>query len=347
MLLRIEHETRLTYTEPVTEAVIELRMAPESGEDQTVLGHRLRVAPAAAVTTYRDGFCNRVDLLNVLAPHREVVVRAMSYVRPHRPPEAERLTGLTLAHALEWNLESVEFLQPSRLVGRVAEVESLAAPLGRPSAPLREVLADGMTVVRRRLKYEKRATTARSGVDEALRLGRGVCQDFAHLMIALCRAAGLPARYVSGYVNEPGEIETHAWCQVWCGPAGWVDVDPTHDCFAGAGHVRTAVGRDYGDVPPNRGVWKGTAAEEMRVVVKVEAVERMGPDVGDVGAGWSMAAPPAASRTQRGANPSYRSQTRLLYRHQQEQQQQVGNGRPSKNLNGRRLTTDVFGRFGA
>jgi len=324
MLLRIDHETRLTYTEPITEAVIELRMAPESNEDQTVLGYRLRVTPPAPVTTYRDGFGNRVDLLNVLAPHREVIVRAISYVRPHRPPAVERLTGLTLAHAREPNLASLEFLKPSRLVGRPEEVESLAESLCRPSAPLREVLQDAMTAVRSRLKYEKRVTTAHSGVDEVLRLGRGVCQDFTHLMIAVCRGARIPARYVSGYVSEPGEIETHAWCQAWCGPAGWVDLDPTHGSFAGLAHVATAVGRDYSDVPPNRGVWKGTAAEEMAVAVKVETVERMGIDAGDVGGvAWSGVLPVGVSRSSRGANPGYRSQTKLLYRHQQEQQQQT------------------------
>src|SRR5262245_13790548 len=125
MLFRIEHETRLTYSEPVSEAVIEVRMAPESGEDQTVLGYRLHVSPSAPVTTYRDGFGNRVDLLNVLAPHREVVLRATSYVRPHRRPAPERLQGVTASAAREPSLESLEFLQPSPLVRRAPEVDAL------------------------------------------------------------------------------------------------------------------------------------------------------------------------------------------------------------------------------
>jgi transglutaminase-like putative cysteine protease len=322
MLLRIAHETHLTYSEPVTEAVIELRMAPASGEDQTVLGYQLRVSPAVPVTTYRDGFGNRVDLVSLLAPNREVTIRATSYVRPHRRPATERLGALALAEAREPHLESLEFLQPSPLVPRVAELDGLAAPL-RSGGSLIAALTGAMEAVRSRLKYEKLVTTARTPVNEALELGRGVCQDFAQVMIGACRAGGLPARYVSGYIHQPDEIETHAWCQVWCGPAGWVDLDPTHGQFAGADHVVTAVGRDYGDVPPNRGVWKGAAGETMSVAVTVEAVDRMPPEeAGGGGTSWPTAAMAAVTRSQRGSGTAYRSQARLLYRHQQEQQQQ-------------------------
>ena len=119
-------------------------------------------------------------------------------------------------------------------------------------------------------------TRARTTVGEALTLGRGVCQDFAHLTIGACRALGLPARYVSGYVNHTGEVATHAWCQVWAGDsAGWVDFDPTHDEFVDDAYVMTAVGRDYNDVPPNRGLWKGRAEESMNVSVKIEPVDRV------------------------------------------------------------------------
>jgi transglutaminase-like putative cysteine protease len=322
MLLRIEHETRLTYTEPVAEAVIEVRMAPESSEDQTVLGYRLRALPAGPATPYRDGFGNRVELLNVLAPHRELVLRAISFVRTHRRPASERLTGVTLAESREPSLEALEFLQPSRLVGQSADLDALAEPLRRTDGPAAEALLAAVAVTRDRLKYEKRVTTARTPVEEALRLGRGVCQDFAHLLIGLSRAAGLPARYVSGYVHQPGEIETHAWCQVWGGPAGWVDVDPTQGRFVGPDHVVTAVGRDYADVPPNRGVWKGQATESMSVTVQVEEVERVPPDSADVGGSWAGAAA-AVGRPVRPSGTVARTQARLLYRHQQEQQQQT------------------------
>ncbi len=126
--------------------------------------------------------------------------------------------------------------------------------------------------MRSRLVYEKKVTTARTPVGEALRLGRGVCQDFAHLFIGACRGIGLPARYVSGYIHQPGEVATHAWAQVWTGRSGWIDVDPTRGTFVGDDYIKIAIGRDYSDVPPNRGVWKGRADETIAVSVKVEPI---------------------------------------------------------------------------
>ena len=134
----------------------------------------------------------------------------------------------------------------------------------RPAETLDEIVRQLMDSVRTRLIYEKKVTTARTPVGEALRLGRGVCQDFAHLFLGACRGIGLPARYVSGYIHQTGEVATHAWCQVWGGRGGWVNVDPTHGTFPGNGHVKIALGRDYSDVPPNRGVWKGRAARPSR-----------------------------------------------------------------------------------
>jgi transglutaminase-like putative cysteine protease len=133
-----------------------------------------------------------------------------------------------------------------------------------------------MEAIAVRVRYEKRVTTTRTPVSEVLALGRGVCQDYAHVFIAACRGLGLPARYVSGYVNHPGEVATHAWCQVWCGPTvGWVDIDPTHNNFPDDDYVLTAVGRDYSDIPPNRGMWTGRAEEQIGVSVKVEPAERV------------------------------------------------------------------------
>jgi transglutaminase-like putative cysteine protease len=183
-----------------------------------------------------------------------------------------------------------------------------------------------MAAVRQRLKYEKKVTTARTPLSEALALGCGVCQDFAHLFLGACRGLGLPARYVSGYVRDLGELATHAWCQVWAGEqAGWVDVDPTQGKIVGDEHVVTAVGRDYADVPPNRGVWKGKAEETINVAVLVEPVERLPPDWSQLGeqhawAGFAYTQLQGPSRGRHYGNAKAR------IRHQQGQQQQVGRG---------------------
>jgi transglutaminase-like putative cysteine protease len=142
------------------------------------------------------------------------------------------------------------------------------------------------------------------------------------LFLAACRGIGLPARYVSGYIHEPGEVATHAWCQVWTGASGWLDVDPTRGTLVGDDYIKIAVGRDYSDVPPNRGVWKGRAEETIAVSVKVEPIERVPVDWSEWSGGhapWSTSSwVQSQSRLERSKqNPQ------VGYRQQQGQQQQT------------------------
>jgi len=283
MLLRIQHETRLTYSEPVAETVFEIRMAPPSDEEQTNLGYHLRISPPAPVTVYRDGFGNRVDLFNILTPYRELVIRAMSIVRTHRNLRPQLLLELPFDSAAyqEAVIDAVEYLQPSPLVGSSCELDGFLAALGQPSGSILEVVLAVSEAVQSALIYEKKVTTARTSVAEALRLGRGVRQDFAHLFLVACRGIGLPARYVSGYIHQQGEVATHAWCQIGTPAPAWVDFDPTRGAFADDDYNKIGVGRDYSDIPPNRGVWKGRADETFAVSVKVEPIERVPTDWSD------------------------------------------------------------------
>jgi transglutaminase-like putative cysteine protease len=279
MLIRIEHETVLSYTEPVTDAVIEVRMSPPSNDDQTVSGYRLRVQPQVPTTSYYDGFGNRVDLFNVNAPHTRVEICSTSFVRTHR-----RFAGLQLAE-LPWpsavepdsaDIDILEFIRPSPLVDESPELREFVASLPQDHRSFACGIQTLMRAVSERLKYEKSVTTAQTTLTEALRLGRGVCQDLAHLFIGACRCSKVPARYVSGYINQPGELATHAWCQIWGGPEmGWVDIDPTRGHFVDAHHVVIAVGRDFSDIAPNKGCWKGQGEESIAVKVQVQSVDRM------------------------------------------------------------------------
>lgn len=301
MLFRIDHTTRLVYSSAVSETVFEVRMAPPSTEDQTALGYQLRTTPRAPLTSYRDGFGNRVDLFNLHTPYKELSIRAASCVRTHRRGLVERFSGIAwprtgrlpgaeseLDRRPLANVEALEFLASSPLIDRSQPLDAFLAELAVPEdSTFASGLAGLMDKVHNRLAYEKNVTHAGTKVSEALELGKGVCQDYAHLFIASCRGLGLPARYVSGYVNHPGEIATHAWCQVWSGPAaGWADVDPTRGEIVGDDHIVTAVGRDYSDVPPNRGVWTGRAEETIEVGVVVETVERV-PLEWDEWSAWS------------------------------------------------------------
>jgi transglutaminase-like putative cysteine protease len=133
-----------------------------------------------------------------------------------------------------------------------------------------------MSAVAGELTYERGATTVRTTADEVLALGRGVCQDFAHVFLGACRSRGIPARYVSGYLYdealEGGHAASHAWVDVWSEEQGWISLDPTHDRAQTDHYVRVAVGRDYADVPPTRGIYRGSAQEELDVTVAMTAI---------------------------------------------------------------------------
>lgn len=339
MLLRIEHQTRLSYSEPVSETVFEVRMAPLSDDDQTALGYRLKIAPTAPVIAYRDGFGNRVELFNVATPYQELIVTATSFVRTHRRDGESRLAKTAYDPEATPPTEVLDYLRPSELVDRSAALDGFLAPLRTIRGTLADVIGALQAATADRLTYEKAVTTASTRLSEVLALGRGVCQDYTHLFLGACRGLGIPARYVSGYIHQPGEVETHAWCQVFAGPAGWVDVDPTHGLHVGDGHVAIAVGRDYDDVTPNRGVWKGNAREEIAVTVQVEPVDRVPYEWQS----WAEPTPWAESmaptfpqqaqrlgpggfqyqhRAGRPGAAGRRSSDRGHYRHQQGQQQQ-------------------------
>lgn len=332
MLLRISHETRFTYSEPVAETIFEARMAPQSDEDQTVLGYRLRTAPRGPVTTYRDGFGNRVDLFNLQSSYRELVVIATSFVRTHRRIGVAGLAGARWPAEGPSQMEPLEFLRPSHLIGHSEPLDGFVRSLPEPRGTLADVTRMIMEAVADQIAYEKRITRAETKVEEAIALGRGVCQDRAHLFIGACRRLGLPARYVSGYIHQPGELATHAWCQVWSGPSNaWIDVDPTHMVYPEDDHVVTAIGRDYADVPPNRGLWRGKATEEIHVTVKVEPVDRIPPQWQEWGAPPPGTSPVPSHGTRRTTGLvgrgglGHRPDDPPGLRQQQGQQQQAAN----------------------
>jgi transglutaminase-like putative cysteine protease len=241
-----------------------------------------------------------------------------------RVSAAKALDDVAWDPTLAEHLEAIEFLRPSPLANAAKGVKAFAQTVSfREVKTMKDAAETVMAAVRAKLTYEKKVTGAYTPVSESLALGRGVCQDFAHLFIAVARLCGLAARYVSGYVNQPGELATHAWVQVWGGPdVGWANLDPTHNCWCAADYVVTAVGRDFGDVPPNRGVWKGDADETITVSVNVQPVDRVPNDLSEPidAPAWSSAAFAAATA---GREKWLSQQNRArVFRQQQSQQQQ-------------------------
>ena len=278
MILEIQHETRLEYAGPVTESVTEVRMVPVSDARQSCRSFHLAVSPAAQVYNYQDGFGNRVHHFNVRSANSRVGILAASVVETARSPFDP--AGSSAAYPLNpglTDLEAVAFLGFRGPVCRTPLLDPLLEKLRpAPGTRLAEFLLTVSAFINTHFTYAPAVTHASSPVDDVLRQGKGVCQDFAHLMIAVLRAFGLPARYVSGYVHRPGqESQSHAWCEAWLPGVGWVGIDPTNDRPVDEPHVKVAVGRDFTDVPPNKGVYHGQARETIFVRVETRALEHL------------------------------------------------------------------------
>ena len=287
MLLEIRHVTEYHYAGDVRESVMELWMQPQKSATQRLLSFELELDPAAQLFSYADSFGNAVYHFDAPQPHNQLTVRAHALV--------ETEAAETLPDALdrgEWDRlksqfvrgEQFDFLRPHGYARPTPALEAFSRRLKLEA--LRR--ADPLTAVRglcraiyEGLEYEAGVTRADSPIDEALQAGRGVCQDFAHIMLAICRGWGLPARYVSGYLyTESAEggfrsdpDATHAWVEVFLPTLRWVGFDPTNNTPAGERHVTVAIGRDYDDVPPSRGVFKGEAESQLSVGVSVRRTE--------------------------------------------------------------------------
>jgi transglutaminase-like putative cysteine protease len=283
----INHRTTLRYSGPVTASYNEVRMHPRHRGGQRVLTFTLATQPAAVPRSRVDFYGNVVHRVDVATPH-DLLELTMQSVVSTGTPRRRRLEPWN-AEALERD-PNVEFALPSP---RVPLDDSTLSLLRAWAGDDRSF--DALVELARRIPtefgYVSGVTTVDSSIDDLLRAGAGVCQDFAHLFCALARHAGWPARYVSGYLGpKPEETEvvgeSHAWAEV-CGQDGrWVGLDPTHGVPIGGSHVRLAVGRDYGDVAPHRGLYFGVAGgDPPEVSVRVTrmslqeavAAHRLGP----------------------------------------------------------------------
>jgi transglutaminase-like putative cysteine protease len=278
MILEIQHETRLTYAEPVSEAVTEVRMEPASDDDQSCRSFHLAVTPAAEVFRYQDGFGNRVHHFNMLNGHLQVRILAAGIVETH--PGRRDLADCWGAYPLDTDilgldgLDFVQFRGPVRPSPRLQPLLDALRPA--EGAPLRAFVCGVSRYIHDHFEYAKDVTLASSPVDDLLERGKGVCQDFTHLMIAVLRSFGLPARYVSGYIHRPNkESQSHAWCEAFLPGLGWVGLDPTNDCLVNDHFIKVAVGRDFTDVPPNKGVYRGGAEETIHVRVETRELSSL------------------------------------------------------------------------
>jgi transglutaminase-like putative cysteine protease len=280
------HITDFGYDGPVSESYNELRLRPIQDERQSCLSFRIMTTPQANGTSYRDAYGNSVYQFNVLQEHRELRIEAESIVLTHDIAK-NRDESLKLADldSLNQDLgeEYYEFIAPTGYVPHLPElrefIEGAEKTSGDDAIAFVTALSD---LIHERFQYLPGATQVHSSIADSLSISAGVCQDFAHLLLGAVRMRGFPARYVSGYLVPQGTATpagkqeeviggqaSHAWAEVLIGDNGWIGFDPTLGGPVGLRHVRLAYGRDYGDVAPVRGVYKGHAGQRLSVDVRV------------------------------------------------------------------------------
>jgi len=278
----IRHLTRFRYKQPVSESIMETRMHPRSDHSQHCLSFSLSVSPRCRVFSYRDHYGNNVQHFDIPGDHEQLVIVAESLVEQHIQMDIPTFLAPDAWGALDAMVAEGDFgemLLPSTFAQPTPALLELAAKLNvaRRDDPLMVVHELNKSIFEY-FEYVPRSTRVDSPIDEAIASHRGVCQDFAHTMIALLRHIGIPARYVSGYLYRGREDHdrslpdaSHAWVEVLLPQLNWVGFDPTNDLIAYNRHIRTAVGRDYADVPPTHGIFRGKAESELYVAVHVEA----------------------------------------------------------------------------
>lgn len=261
--LAIRHETLYRYEKPVGYSIQQLRLTPRSELLQRI--NHWHIATPGKRQSAQDAFGNSSEILTIVTPHQEVRIIASGVTEIQSPDRGRLIEKMVLS--------PLAFTVPTRLTEPQDTVQSFAANK-LPRQPTSHQLLDFSQFVRETIQYEVGTTDPGSTASDALKLGKGVCQDHAHLFIACCHSAGIPVRYVSGYI-DPGEVShgaSHAWVDVWVDEidfSGWVSIDVTHARFQNASYCRLAVGRDYESAAPVRGIRQGGGDELLDVRVDI------------------------------------------------------------------------------
>jgi transglutaminase-like putative cysteine protease len=284
MLYAATHITRHIYPSPATQSLNELRLTPRSLPTQQVLASNIRIEPIVPVTCSYDYFGNRVCTVELFKPHDHFLIEATSTVEV-QPRTSEPLTSPAwecardhiAAHPDADTLEALEFVFDSPFVPCGPDFAEFARLTFTPGRPLVEALIELNSRIHSEFRYKPQSTSIDMPLLRILRTRQGVCQDFAHIMIASLRSVRLAARYVSGYLrssaNHQGAEASHAWVSVFVPGRGWLSFDPTNDVMPSEGHITVAWGRDYGDAMPVKGITVGGGDQLIEVEVRVQAIE--------------------------------------------------------------------------
>lgn len=287
MLFHINHRTTYRYAGEASESFMEARLTPVSDDRQRLVARAFTTQPGGAVHRYTDYYGNQVESLAIAHRHARLVLESQSQVEtlPWSVPQSALEISVSEARQLYRGnrLELFEYLMPSPAIPMSAPVHRLANQFFKSGHELGSALLRLNAWIHQEFRYAPGSTHISTPVTEVIARRAGVCQDFAQVMIAVLRSAEIPARYVTGYIETEsqkaaaeggrsalvGASESHAWVEI-CLPGGcWWPLDPTNDCIAGERHVKVAIGRDYLDGTPTRGVFKGTRTERLEVSVQM------------------------------------------------------------------------------
>jgi transglutaminase-like putative cysteine protease len=281
----IRYRSTFAYDDIVRQSQNELRACPSSDEHQQLIAYRVTTHPAARVLSFTDYWGTRVDAFGVREPHVALEVIAEASVETSPRPLVTVSPRMSAVRTLDFRDRHVEYLSPSDHTAGGADVQAAAERVGAMAGDDAVGVVLGVhRFVNSALSYTPGATAIGVDVEEVLACGEGVCQDYAHLAISLCRTLGVPARYISGYfftnsdatgddvTDDVVEVQTHAWFEAAIPGFGWLALDPTNAQQVGLRHVKIGHGRDYDDVPPVKGVYAGKATPSVDALVQMRRV---------------------------------------------------------------------------
>jgi len=290
LLYGISHTTTYEYVGEVSVSHHLLRLTPRADAKQSCLEHQLSIQPApGSISLHRDYFGNPTHVIGLNTPHQQLVIASESRVavalpfipEPLETPPWETVRACCRDDRSGPALEALEFIYASPFVATTDDFADYSKDSFAAARPILDAVVDLTRRIHEDFTFDPAATSVTTPLSDVFKQRRGVCQDFAHFQIACLRAQGLPARYVSGYLETdppPGQPKlrgvdaSHAWISFFCPGVGWLDADPTNDCLPSLRHIAMGWGRDYGDVCPVRGVLVGGQSQTVRVAVDVNAL---------------------------------------------------------------------------
>lgn len=275
-VFKIVHVTKYEYSWPIKESINEIRLFPHDFENQDVLQFQLKINTNPNIEISSDYYGNRMGNFNTLDAHKELILESNMLVRVHHTlkiPEIETTTVADLSKEMEKSILLQRLCYPE-IIKNQKKIDKILSKIMQPNKSIVTIAQECNEYIFKNFIYTKGITTIYTTLDEILEIKKGVCQDFAHLLLQLLRTAGIPSRYVSGYIcpNENdyrGEGATHAWVEIFTPNQGWLGLDPTNNIWTMANHVKLSVGRNFNDCTPVKGTFKGLSRQTLSVSVAI------------------------------------------------------------------------------